>query len=119
MPLTTQQKEWLQDNYVLLTPAEAAEKLGVPVTTVYNAAYRLKISKPKERGRKPVVATVLQGTHKGFNKAQLQNRQVFATRPVNLTGKVPVQIDRRTVVYANPGDKIKDILNKYKPLACK
>ena len=116
MPLTKQQKSWLAENYHSYTPATAAAQLGVTPRTVYDAAYRMGITKPKERGRKP--EAVLTGQHKGFNKAQLQNQQRFETKRLDLSGKIAVRIDRRTVVYANPGDKIKDILKKYKPLSC-
>lgn len=53
-------------------------------------------------------------TDYSFRDKSHSREKPLPTRPLNLEEKIPVRIDRKTIVYANPGADIEAIKAKYK-----
>jgi hypothetical protein len=41
-------------------------------------------------------------------------RGTYATRPIDLSGKVPIKLNAKTVIWAKPGTDIEELKRKYK-----
>lgn len=74
----------------------------------------IRIKKVAVKKEKPIVEKKLKIDHKF--KAILEEEKVLPIKPVNVSQKIPVRINHKTIVYANSLEDIERIKAKYSKL---
>jgi hypothetical protein len=97
-----------------------------------NTGIKQKPRKPKESQNKPVLAPVIKKKPQPLTKRpevrnepkitraeirkerKAREEKKYASRPLDLSQKIAVRIDHRTIVFINPGQDVEQIKARYK-----
>ena len=118
-------RKWMR----IKTPEEIASLLEKPVKQIeeeiIHQAKKFRIKSLQQLQQEKQLRQINKDLAKKQRKALITSAmpkktwkdQVKAFKPIDLSNKIAVRIDHRTVIYCNPGDDIETIKKKYKRIS--
>lgn len=115
MKWTDDEVSYLKETYANGSIGNMSSHLQRGVEAIHKKASKLNLRRNVASVMNNNLEHGFNGPNVDFNKSIRRNGFVFPIKALNLSGKIPVKIDHRTVVYCNPGQE-QHTRNKYKPL---
>ena len=101
----------------LLSESVANETLAQPakkkVTHAERRIIREQKAKEKEQKKKEKQSAHAQEMEQLKIRKDRLKRSTYETRPLDLTGKVPIKLNAKTIIWAKPGADIEELKKKY------